>query len=36
MGKTEAVKVEMHHVSLRSICLAVSKNEEEKCRNMKK
>ena len=31
MGKTEAVKVEMHSVSLRSICLVMPKDKEEKC-----
>ena len=31
MGKTKAVKVEMHLVSLRSICLAVPKDKEKKC-----
>ena len=31
MKKTEAIKVEMHLVSLRSIFPAVSKDEEEKC-----
>ena len=30
IGKAETVKVEMHPVSLRSICPVVSKDEEEK------
>ena len=30
MEKTEAIKVEMHPISLRSICPAVPKDEEEK------
>ena len=30
MGKTEAVKLEMHFVSLRSVCPFVPKDEEEK------
>ena len=31
MGKTEAAKLEMDHVSLRSICPIVPKDKEEKC-----
>ena len=30
MEKTEVVKVEMHHISLRSVCPSVPKDEEEK------
>ena len=30
MGNIEAIKVEMHHVSLRSVCPSVIKDEEEK------
>ena len=30
MGKTEAIKVEMHHISLRFVVPTVSKDEGEK------